>query len=103
MVQAGRATETAAVRYGADGLSAQTPRLNIELFADAYRDELADFAEHFRSRRDGEAAPDSGIPLSPGLSDARRALAIAIACIESSQSGSQVAVAGATTQAALHA
>lgn len=103
MVQAGRATETAAVRYGADGLSAQTPRLNIELFADAYRDELADFAEHVRSRRDGEAAPDAGIPLTPGLPDARRALAIALACIESAQSGSTVAVAGATTQTALHA
>ena len=32
MVQAGRATETAARRYTADGLAADTPRLNVELF-----------------------------------------------------------------------
>ncbi|AXJ09477.1 Gfo/Idh/MocA family oxidoreductase [Arthrobacter sp. PM3] len=96
MVQAGRATETAAVRYGAAGLSAQTPRLNIELFHDAYTDELADFAEHVRSRRDGAAAPEHGVPLTPGLGDARRALAIALACIESARTGATAAVADAS-------
>jgi myo-inositol 2-dehydrogenase/D-chiro-inositol 1-dehydrogenase len=103
MVQAGRATDTAAVRYGTDGLSAQTPRLNIELFADAYRDELTDFAEHVRCRRHGDNHPDAGVPLTPGLQDARRALAVALACIESTQSGSTVTVSGSTAPAALSA
>ncbi|MEA5454115.1 Gfo/Idh/MocA family oxidoreductase [Sinomonas sp. JGH33] len=99
MVQAGRATATAAVRYGATGLSAETPRLNIELFADAYTAELADFAEHVRARRDGAAAPDHGVPLTPGLLDARRALAVALACIESAQTGLPAAVAGSSAGA----
>jgi myo-inositol 2-dehydrogenase/D-chiro-inositol 1-dehydrogenase len=99
MVQAGRATETAAVRYGAEGLSAETPRLNIELFADAYTAELADFVEHVRVRRDGEAAPAHGVPLTPGLDDARRALAVARACIESAQTGLPAAVAAAGVSA----
>ncbi|WP_426302348.1 Gfo/Idh/MocA family oxidoreductase [Arthrobacter sp. R-11] len=99
MVQAGRATETAALRYGAAGLSAQTPRLNIELFADAYTAELADFALTVRARRDGGAAPDHGVPLTPGLADARRALAVAFACIESARSGASAAVAGVEVRA----
>lgn len=103
MVQAGRATETAAVRYRADGLSAETPRLNIELFHDAYTDELADFAEHVQARRDGTAAPDAGVPLTPGLTDARRALAVAMACIESFQSGATVPVPGSGARAESHA
>jgi myo-inositol 2-dehydrogenase/D-chiro-inositol 1-dehydrogenase len=94
MVQAGRATETAALRYGAGGLSAETPRLNIELFADAYRDELADFAAHVAALRDGAPAPDHGVPLTPGIDDARRALAVALACIESAQTGATAVVPG---------
>ncbi|WP_334173597.1 Gfo/Idh/MocA family oxidoreductase [Sinomonas sp.] len=94
MVQAGRATETAAVRFGAKGLSAETPRLNIELFAEAYRAELADFAAHVRARRDGGEAPDHGVPLTPGLDDARRALAVARACIEAVGTGETARVAG---------
>ena len=93
MVQAGRATETAALRFGAKGLSAETPRLNIELFADAYTAELADFAGQVRAKRDGGEAPDHGVPLTPGLADARRALAVARACIESVESGETVRVA----------
>ena len=42
MVQAGRATENAARRFTAEGMSADTPRLNVELFRQAYTDELAD-------------------------------------------------------------
>lgn len=94
MVQAGRATETAAVRFGAKGLSAETPRLNIELFADAYTAELVDFAAHVRARRDGGEAPDHGVPLTPGLEDARRALAVARACIEALETGETALVAG---------
>ncbi|MGN6403013.1 Gfo/Idh/MocA family oxidoreductase [Sinomonas sp.] len=99
MVQAGRATETAAVRYGAAGLSADTPRLNIELFAGAYTDELADFADHVRARRDGTASPEHGVPLTPGLDDARRALAVARACIQSVETGLPAAVSRSEARA----
>jgi myo-inositol 2-dehydrogenase/D-chiro-inositol 1-dehydrogenase len=93
MVQAGRATETEARRYTAEGLSADTPRLNVELFRQAYTDELADFAASVRAKRDGGASPSSDITLTPGAADARRALAMALACIESVKSGAPVAVA----------
>lgn len=94
MVQAGRATETAARRYTAEGLSADTPRLNVELFRQAYSDELADFAGAVRARLDGKASPSpsSDVTLTPGAADARRALAMALACIESVKSGAPVAV-----------
>ena len=92
MVQAGRATETEARRYTAEGLSADTPRLNVELFRQAYTDELADFAASVRAKRDGGTSPSSNITLTPGAADARRALAMALACIESVKSGAPVAV-----------
>lgn len=93
MVQAGRSTETAARRYTAEGLSADTPRLNVELFRQAYTDELADFTAAVRAKRDGGPAPSSGVTLTPGAADARRALAMALACIESVKSGAPVPVA----------
>ena len=96
MVQAGRATETAARRYTADGMSADTPRLNVELFRQAYTDELVDFTDAVRGRRDGrsdDTAPSStAYSLTPGAADARRALAVALACIESVKRGTPVAV-----------
>jgi myo-inositol 2-dehydrogenase/D-chiro-inositol 1-dehydrogenase len=92
MVQAGRATETAAVRYTAEGVSADTPRLNVELFRDAYTDELVDFAAAVRARRDGTQPPSGTFTLTPGAADARRALKVALACIESVQQGGPVAV-----------
>ncbi|MEE2569801.1 Gfo/Idh/MocA family oxidoreductase [Pseudarthrobacter sp. J64] len=92
MVQAGRSTETAAVRYTADGLSADTPRLNVELFREAYTDELVDFTAAVRARRDGTEPPSGLYTLTPGAADARRALAMALACIESVQAGGPVAV-----------
>jgi myo-inositol 2-dehydrogenase/D-chiro-inositol 1-dehydrogenase len=106
MVQAGRATETAARRYTAEGMSADTPRLNVELFRDAYTDELADFAAAVRARRDGRsdhsAPPSAPYTLTPGPADARRALAMALACIESVKSGTPVRVqAGAVETPAL--
>ncbi|PYI68995.1 dehydrogenase [Arthrobacter livingstonensis] len=88
MVQAGRSTETAARRYTAEGLSAATPRLNVELFKQAYTDELADFAATIA----GTPAPDGATPVG---TDARRALAMALACIESVQSGLPAVVAPA--------
>ncbi|BAS07530.1 uncharacterized oxidoreductase YrbE [Arthrobacter sp. Hiyo4] len=93
MVQAGRATETAAVRYSAEGLSADTPRLNVELFRGAYTDELVDFAAAVRARRDGTQLPSGAYTLTPGAADARRALAMALACIESVKRGGPVPVA----------
>jgi myo-inositol 2-dehydrogenase / D-chiro-inositol 1-dehydrogenase len=95
MVQAGRATETAARRYTAEGLAAATPRLNVELFRDAYTDELADFAAVVRSRRDGTPPPSGDFTLTPGTADARRALAMALACIDSVKQGGPVAVPAA--------
>ncbi|WP_104062793.1 Gfo/Idh/MocA family oxidoreductase [Arthrobacter sp. 4R501] len=95
MVQAGRATETAARRYTADGLSADTPRLNVELFRQAYTDELADFAATVRAQRDGTPPAPGAFTLTPGAADARRALAMALACIESVKQGGPVAVAAA--------
>jgi myo-inositol 2-dehydrogenase/D-chiro-inositol 1-dehydrogenase len=92
MVQAGRVTETAARRYTAGGLSADTPRLNVELFRQAYTDELADFAAAVRAKRDGVPSPSSDVTLRPGAADARRALAMAVACIESVKCGAPVAV-----------
>ena len=92
MVQAGRATETAARRFTADGMSADTPRLNVELFRQAYTDELVDFAEAVRARRNGTTPPSAAYSLRPGAADARRALAMALACIESVKRGAPVAV-----------
>jgi myo-inositol 2-dehydrogenase/D-chiro-inositol 1-dehydrogenase len=92
MVQAGRATETAARRYTAEGMSADTPRLNVELFRQAYTDELIDFTDAVRARRNGSTPPSAGYALTPGAADARRALAVALACIESVKLGTPVAV-----------
>lgn len=92
MVQAGRATETAARRYTAGGLSADTPRLNVELFQQAYTDELADFTAQVRALRDATPPPTAPFTLTPGAADARRALAVALACIESVKQGGPVAV-----------
>jgi myo-inositol 2-dehydrogenase/D-chiro-inositol 1-dehydrogenase len=92
MVQAGRATETAARRFTAEGMSADTPRLNVELFRQAYTDELADFADAVRARRDGIAPESKPFTLTPGASDARRALAVALACIESVKQGTPATV-----------
>ena len=96
MVQAGRATETAARRFTAEGMSADTPRLNVELFRQAYTDELVDFADAVRARRDGRRVgtvpPSKPFTLTPVANDARRALAVALACIESVKQGAPVAV-----------
>ena len=92
MVQAGRTTETAARRFTAEGMSADTPRLNVELFRQAYTDELIDFADAVRARRDGTTPPSAAYSLTPGAADARRALAVALACIESVKRGAPVGV-----------
>ncbi|HSU71594.1 MAG TPA: Gfo/Idh/MocA family oxidoreductase [Micrococcaceae bacterium] len=92
MVQAGRATENWMRSYGADGVTAATPRLNVELFAQAYTAELADFASIVDVRRNGGPAKGSDPAQVPGPADARRALRIAMACIESARLGIPVAL-----------
>ena len=82
MVSAGDVKRNAATFYGADGLSGATSRLNIELFADAYVAELVSFAAAVRS---GSAAAVTGV-------DARRALAIALACIDSVRANAPIAL-----------
>lgn len=105
MVEAGRRTETAARRYTEDGLSAETPRLNIELFKQAYTDELADFTSNIAASIDADGGNPTrigrGQGMTPGGADARRALATALACIESVQTGAPAAVAAPVSAAAL--
>ena len=97
MVQAGSLQETAATTYTAHGSSGATPRLNVELFHDAYTAEIAHFAEIIRSRRDGTPAPEFAAPRG---ADARAALALALACIRSVETGAPVNVADVDQPAA---
>ena len=82
MVSAGEVTRTAMRHYSSPGVLADTPRVNIELFHDAYVAQLAHFADCIRS---GSA------PLVDGL-DARNALEIALAAKESVETGLAVSL-----------
>lgn len=73
MIQAGDARASSVRQFDSAGVSAPTARLNIELFHDAYTDELVSFANAIRT---GEVVGARG-------EDARAALAIALACVES--------------------
>ncbi|MUN55865.1 dehydrogenase [Kocuria koreensis] len=73
MVTVGDVRTTSARYFGPDGNSAETTRVNVELFRQAYTDELAAFVEAVRA----------GAPDGPTGEDARRALSIALACIDS--------------------
>lgn len=84
MVTVGDVRATSVRRFGPDGQSGQTCRLNIELFHQAYTDELVAFA----------AAVRSGAVVGARGEDARAALAIALACIESVTEGRPAAVEG---------
>lgn len=77
MVTAGDARRTSMTFYGAQGVVHDTVRRNIDLFRDAYTGELAHFVECVR---DGTSPECTG-------EDARGALAIALAAIESVQTG----------------
>lgn len=77
MVTAGDVHATAMRHFSASGAQAPTARLNVELFRQAYTDEMVAFANAVR-----------GIAPAPGTStptgeDARAALQIALACVES--------------------
>ncbi|MBT2266754.1 Gfo/Idh/MocA family oxidoreductase [Rhodococcus erythropolis] len=82
MVSAGEVTRTAMRHYSSPGVLADTPRVNIELFHDAYVAQLAHFADCIRS----------GATPSVGGIDARNALEIALAAKESVETGLPVSL-----------
>ncbi|MGQ7787064.1 Gfo/Idh/MocA family oxidoreductase [Nesterenkonia sp. K-15-9-6] len=82
MVTAGEVRTSSARLYGASGQQAETTRQNIDLFRQAYTDELIAFTRSIR----GEA------PDVPTGRDARAALAIALASLRSAASGQTEAV-----------
>jgi myo-inositol 2-dehydrogenase/D-chiro-inositol 1-dehydrogenase len=73
MVTMGVTTTTSMNLYDATGRHAQTPRGDVDLFLDAYTGEFAEFTDAVREGR----------PPSVTGEDARRALSVALACIES--------------------
>ncbi|WP_087872958.1 Gfo/Idh/MocA family protein, partial [Arthrobacter globiformis] len=89
MVTAGGPQASNAVSYTAAGIASDTVRLNIDLFHDAYTAELARFVELAAARRAGRV--DGGAP-APGGTDARNALAVALAAIRSHETGLPVDV-----------
>ncbi|WP_122315274.1 Gfo/Idh/MocA family oxidoreductase [Pseudomonas cichorii] len=84
MLTMGNVAQSELVRYLADGIQADTQRMDTDLLRDAYVAELNHFVDCLRT---GEQ------PLASG-EDARAALAIARACIESVQQGKTVRVSG---------
>jgi myo-inositol 2-dehydrogenase/D-chiro-inositol 1-dehydrogenase len=77
MVTAGATQKSAMTLHNQQGMSSPTRRGDVEMFIDAYAGEFAEFAGAVRDKRE---------PSVTGH-DARRALGIALACIESAQSG----------------
>ncbi|NUO35292.1 MAG: Gfo/Idh/MocA family oxidoreductase [Terrabacter sp.] len=82
MVQAGSPAHLTTSLWTADGVAVPTARQDTDLMDDAYAAELAAFC---RTVREGGPTPVGG-------HDARAALRIALACIESCETGSTVAV-----------
>ncbi|WGV51646.2 Gfo/Idh/MocA family oxidoreductase [Rhodococcus erythropolis] len=82
MVSAGEVTRTAMRHYSLPGVLADTPRVNIELFHDAYVAQLVHFADCILS---GSAPSVDGL-------DARNALEIALAAKESVETGLPVSL-----------
>jgi myo-inositol 2-dehydrogenase/D-chiro-inositol 1-dehydrogenase len=64
-------------------------RLNVDLFHDAYTAELSCFVEAVKARRDGVQATCT---TGPGGTDARNALAVALAAFRSAETGLPVDV-----------
>ncbi|MBC3361504.1 Gfo/Idh/MocA family oxidoreductase [Pseudomonas sp. SWRI154] len=85
MLTMGNVNDSDLLRYLANGVQADTQRMDTDLLRDAYVAELNHFVSCVRS---GDK------PLASG-EDARAALAIARACIESFQQGKTVRVQGA--------
>ena len=82
MVAAGRNARTSLQLFTANGAGFDTPRGDVELMLDAYVAEFVEFVAAVRERRR---------PYVTGV-DARRALAVALACIESMQRHAPVPV-----------
>lgn len=80
MVTAGDVRRTSAAFHGEGGVVRDTVRRNVDLFHDAYTDELAHFVERVRDGADPECTGE----------DARAALEIALASIGSVQAGRPV-------------
>lgn len=93
MVQAGNPVQLAAATFDSEGAHAPTERLNIELFAQAYREQLSIFARKIRGLREGSA--DAALAVPTGT-DARAALRVALAALESSETGLPVKIDSAT-------
>ncbi|MBV4366336.1 Gfo/Idh/MocA family oxidoreductase [Erwinia phyllosphaerae] len=84
MLQAGHINATNCVRYHADGIAIETSRMDSDLLREAYVMEMIEFA---RCIRTGETPRATG-------EDARNALEIALACIESVKHGQPVKLGG---------
>jgi myo-inositol 2-dehydrogenase/D-chiro-inositol 1-dehydrogenase len=82
MVTIGDGRRSALVHHTGDGRHIQTARSDVELFLDAYTAEFVEFTDAVRERR---------APAVTGA-DARRALALALASIESVRTGGPVLV-----------
>ena len=82
MVTAGESARSSMTLYNASGIARQTVRGDVELFRDAYTAEFVEFADAVAQQR---------TPYVTG-EDARAALAIALACIESVKSGGPVPI-----------
>ena len=80
MVTMGEGATSSLRLHDAGGRHASTARGDVELLSHAYAGELTAFAESVRS----------GTPVAVGGHDARRALRIALACIESQSTGTTV-------------
>jgi myo-inositol 2-dehydrogenase / D-chiro-inositol 1-dehydrogenase len=88
MVTAGATAKSAMTLHNHAGMSSPTRRGDVEMFLDAYTAEFVEFADAVREKR----------PPAVTGRDARRALCIALACIESAQSGRPAPVdAGASS------
>ncbi len=83
MVTVGGAPSTSVALSDARGRHAETPRGDVELFLDAYTAEFVEFTDAVREGR---------LPSVTG-NDARRALAVALACIESARTNAPAKVA----------
>ena len=82
MVTAGTPAQVTMAHWTSQGVARPTRRSDTELFADAYAGELSAFCAAVRS---------GAAPVATG-EDARAALRIALACIESVETGGTVAV-----------
>jgi myo-inositol 2-dehydrogenase / D-chiro-inositol 1-dehydrogenase len=85
MATAGRTEQSPMRLHGAAGMSSQTVRGDVEMFLDAYTGEFVEFADAVREKR----------PPAVSGRDAKRALAVALACIESAESRQPARVSGA--------